>query len=233
MKTILAIYAHPDDPEISCGGTMIKYAKEGSRVILVIMTKGEKGSQDPKADLKEVAATRKKETKDAAEFIGIKEVVHLDYLDGELEDNRKTREIVVKLIRIYKPDLIIAPDPTSVFMQNYINHSDHRAIGWVVINSILPAGNWHFYHEQLEDGVEPHSTRELYLSSSLEPNYAEDVSDFFEDKLKALFMHKSQFAPHAPHTREEFREFLTKRAEEIGKRYGMRYAEEFRRLVFV
>lgn len=230
--TILAIYAHPDDPEISCGGKLIKSAKEGARIVLAIFTNGEKGSQDSTADLKKIVETRKQETKNSASFMSISDVIYLDYPDGELVDNRETRGRIAELIRIHKPDLVVAPDPTRVFLDNYINHSDHRTTGWIVINSILPAGNWQFFREQLKGGLEPHCIKELYLSSPLEPNWGEDISDYLEDKLKALFYHESQFAPNAPPTKERFREFLTKRAETVGKKYGFKYAEEFRKFVF-
>ena len=133
----LAVYAHPDDPEISCGGTLARWAKEGSEVHLLICTRGEKGSPDPQQDPDELAATRKGEMAAAAEVLGLAGHRSLDNDDGELENTSDLRRQIVEMIREVKPDVVVCPDPTAVFFGNsYYNHHDHRATGWAALDAI-------------------------------------------------------------------------------------------------
>ncbi len=228
-KTVLVVTAHPDDAEIMCGGAMIEFASRGNRVVLAVMTDGEKGSQSKNENLKKLVQTRKKETLASAHFMGIKEVVFLDHRDGEIEDNHAARAQIVKLVRQWKPDTVIAPDPTNVFMENYVNHVDHRTVGWIVLNSLIPAGNWHFYKDYISEDTEPHEVRELYLAVAKEPNFAVDISKSFNKKIKALAFHESQLGPVCD-SLVFFRKMFTRLAKEAGKKYGVRYAEEYRRV---
>src|SRR5204862_345873 len=83
---VLGIYAHPDDPEISCGGTLARWSAAGAEVHVLICTRGEKGSQDPKQDPGELARRRQKEMDAAAEVLGLAGHRSLDVDDGELEN---------------------------------------------------------------------------------------------------------------------------------------------------
>lgn len=231
IKTVMVVTAHPDDAEIMCGGTIIKFASMGRKVVLVIMTNGEKGSPNPKDDLVKLVRTRKKETCKSAKFMGVSEVVFLDHKDGELEDTHITRAQIVKLVRQWKPEAIFTPDPTNVFLKNYVNHVDHRTVGWIVLNSLIPSGNWHFYREHAGNNTEPHEIRELYLATAKEPDFAVDISKFFPKKIKALAFHKSQLGPETD-SLDFFRNMFTKFAKEAGKRHQVKYAEEYRRIVF-
>ncbi|HVV35881.1 MAG TPA: PIG-L family deacetylase, partial [Acidimicrobiales bacterium] len=111
----LAVYGHPDDPEISAGGTMARWAKAGATVWELICTKGEKGSQDPNQDRDALAATRIAETERAASVLGLAGHFHLDYGDGELRDDLEIRSRIVELVRRLKPEVVVCPDPTAVF----------------------------------------------------------------------------------------------------------------------
>ena len=83
----LAVYAHPDDPEISAAGTLAKWADAGTEVWVLITTRGDKGTQDPDADLFALAALRVEETAKAAALLGFAGHLHLDHPDGELPDD--------------------------------------------------------------------------------------------------------------------------------------------------
>src|SRR5205814_1440554 len=96
---VLGVYAHPDDPEISCGGTLAKWAKAGAEVHVLICTRGEKGSQDPKQDPDELARVRQKEMADAAAVLGLAGHRSLDIDDGDLENTVDLRAQVVQVIR--------------------------------------------------------------------------------------------------------------------------------------
>jgi LmbE family N-acetylglucosaminyl deacetylase len=224
---VLGVYAHPDDPEISCGGTLARWAKGGAEVHVLICTRGEKGSPDPKQDPEKLAAIRKEEMATAGEVLGLAGHRSLDNDDGELENTVDLRERIVEVIREVKPDVVVCPDPTAVFFGNsYYNHHDHRATGWATLDAVAPAaGNPHYF----PDAGPTHHVAAVFLSGTMEPDAWVDISDTLEIKVEALFRHTSQLTE----TGEFFRAFLRERAEEAGRAAGVRYAEGFRRLTLL
>lgn len=227
---VLAVYAHPDDPEISAGGTLARWAKAGSEVHIVVTTRGDKGTEDPDADLDALAQLRIDETAAAAEVLGVAAHHHLDNPDGELDDTREFRLQLVRCIRSVRPDVVLCPDPTAVFFGDaYINHRDHRVTGWATLDAVAPAaGTPHYFPELRAEGLDTHHVSALYLSGTLEPNLWVDISDTLEQKIEALFRHASQLVE----TGDWFREFLRESAIAAGRAAGVRYAEAFRRISF-
>jgi LmbE family N-acetylglucosaminyl deacetylase len=128
--SVLAVFAHPDDAEISAGATMAKFADAGREVHLVILTNGDKGSGDPSQDRAELAATRREETQAAAKVLGLKSARILETPDGELANDTATRGPIVRIVRELRPETLLSCDPTAVYFENrYYNHSDHRTAG--------------------------------------------------------------------------------------------------------
>jgi len=228
--SVLAIYAHPDDAEISAGGTLARWAREGAEVRLLVCTRGDKGSQDPQADPDALTAVRREETQRSADLLGFAAVEHLDHPDGELVNDTGLRSQLVAAVRRHRPDAVVCPDPTAVFFgDRYYNHRDHRELGFAVLDAVSPAaGNPHYFRDQLGDGLEVHRVGDVYLSGTLEPNCWVDVSATIEAKIDALFAHASQLEA----TGEWFRQFLRDRAEDAGRQAGVPSAEAFRRLTF-
>jgi LmbE family N-acetylglucosaminyl deacetylase len=226
----LAVYGHPDDPEISCGGTLARWADAGAEVHLLITTRGDKGTNDPHADLEALARLRVEETAAAAKVLGLAGHYHLDHPDGEIEQDRVLRGEIVHAVRRLRPDVVLCPDPTAVFFGNsYYNHRDHRVTGWATLDAIAPAaGNPHYFPEHLAEGLETHHVKTVYLSGTLEPDCWVDIGDTLERKIDALFCHTSQLVE----TGDWFREFLRELAESSGRAAGVTYAEGFRRLTF-
>jgi LmbE family N-acetylglucosaminyl deacetylase len=224
----LAVYAHPDDPEISAGGTLARWAEAGAQVWVLITTRGDKGTSDPDADLDALARLRVDETETSTAELGLAGHVHLDYGDGELVDDERFRGQIVRHVRELRPDVVLCPDPTAVFFgDSYVNHRDHRVTGWATLDAVAPAaGNPHYFAEQLTEGLGVHHVPLVYLTGTLEPNCWVDITDTMERKIDALFRHASQLTE----TGEWFREFLRQSAEEAGRAAGVRYAEGFRRL---
>jgi len=224
----LAVYAHPDDPEISAGGTLAKWAEAGATVWVLITTRGDKGTQDPGADLDALAALRIEETAKAAALLGFAGHFHLEYSDGELPDDQELRGAIVRVVRELRPEVVLCPDPTAVFFgDGYYNHRDHRVTGWATLDAVAPAaGNPHYFPEHLRDGLGVHQVRSAYLSGTLAPNCWIDIGATLERKIDALFCHTSQLQE----TGDWFREFLREQAEEGGAGANVRYAEPFRRL---
>src|SRR5437667_10220285 len=185
----LAVYGHPDDPEISAGGTLARWARGGATVWELICTKGEKGSQDPNQDRDALAAIRVAETEKAATALGLAGHFHLDYGDGELRDDLEIRSRIAELVRKLKPQVVVCPDPTAVFFgDRYFNHSDHRVTGWATLDAVAPgAGNPHYFPEQLAAGLTVHLVSAVYLSGTLEPNCWADIAAAIGPKTNALF----------------------------------------------
>jgi LmbE family N-acetylglucosaminyl deacetylase len=225
----LAIYAHPDDPEISAGGTLARWSEAGAEVHVVVTTRGEKGTSDPDADLDEVARVRVQETEAAAAVLGVTASHHLDHPDGEIADDRDLRLELVRLVRSLRPDVVLCPDPTAVFFgDGYVNHRDHRVTGWATLDAVAPAaGTPHYFPELRAEGLEVHQVHAVYLSGTLEPNLWIDIGATLERKIDALFCHASQLAE----TGDWFREFLRESAIAAGRAAGVTYAEAFRRIV--
>ncbi|MGQ0824049.1 MAG: PIG-L deacetylase family protein [Actinomycetota bacterium] len=228
-ECVLAIYAHPDDPEIAAGGTLGFWANAGAQVHVLVTTRGDKGTNDPDADTEELARTRVAEAEAAAAVLGLTATHHLDHPDGELPDDRTLRADLVRYIRRLRPDVVCCPDPTSVFFgDGYVNHRDHRVTGWATLDACSPAaGNPHYFPELRAEGLDVHQPRAVYLSGTFEPNVWVDVTKTLDKKIEALFCHRSQLVE----TGEWFREFLRESAEAAGRSAGTPYAEGFRRIV--
>jgi LmbE family N-acetylglucosaminyl deacetylase len=224
---VLAVFAHPDDAEISAGGTMARWAAEGRPVHLLILTNGDRGSQDPSQDRAELARIRATETADAARVAGLAETRILSIADGELANTREVQAEIAREIRRVRPTIVLTCDPTAWFFGNrYYNHSDHRTAGAVALDAVFPgAGNPHFFSEQLEDGLEPWNVPEVWLGWTLEPNTWQDVTGYMGTKLDALRAHRSQVEGDMLGF---FEEWLPLEAAENGRKIGVEHAEGFR-----
>lgn len=193
-KSAMVIVAHPDDPEFFCGGTIALWCANGTEIRYLILTNGNKGSDDPDMTPEKLAAIRKEEQQAAADVLGVKQVIYFDEPDGELEHTRGLRQRVVSEIRRYQPEVVIALDPSRYFYTDrYINHADHRAAGEVAIDAVFPAARNRMYHpELLNHGLEPHTVKEVYLTGADEPNLWVDITEAFDTKIKAIRCHASQ-----------------------------------------
>jgi LmbE family N-acetylglucosaminyl deacetylase len=220
--TALAVYAHPDDPEVSCGGTLARWAAAGAAVHVVICCQGDKGSSDPRRDPGALAATRAKEVARAAAALGLAGHHLLGYPDGEVEDGTELRGRLVGLIRDLRPEAVVCPDPTAVFFgSRYVNHRDHRVVGWATLDAVAPAAWSPLY---FPTAGPPHRVAAVYLSGTLEPDAWVDVTGTIDVKAEALLCHDTQLGEGG----EWLRTVVRDRAEEAGRAAGVRYAEGFR-----
>ncbi len=230
-KTIVAIFAHPDDADFTCSASLAKFISEGATGYYAILTNGSKGSNDPAVSKEWIVDTRRKEQESAAKVLGVKEVIFLDHEDCELEVNVGTKGEVVKIIRQLKPDVVITFDPTRFYstQENYINHTDHRAVGEIVCDAVFPLTHSHLmYPDHLKEGLGQHKTAELWLSNFDEANFFVDISDTISLKLAALACHASQL-----NDSKETEEWVATRAQKMGtksKKYKL--AEGFIRFQF-
>jgi LmbE family N-acetylglucosaminyl deacetylase len=195
-KRVMVIMAHPDDPEFFCGGTIAAWTCQGSEVIYLILTNGDKGSDDPAMTPERLAALRQDEQRAAAHILGVHAVIFLGEEDGELQPTLSLRQRVVRELRRYRPDVVICQDPAAFYSGNaYIVHPDHQAAGMVALEAVFPAARNRMYHpELLAEGLQPHAVREIYLAGTNEPNRWVDISEFIELKIQAIRAHASQLS---------------------------------------
>lgn len=152
------------------------------------MTDGSRGTHDPNLTRGEVAALRKKEQEEAARILGIKKY-WLNYPDGELPYNYEVINKLVKLYRLIKPDIVLAPDPSLP----YEAHPDHintgRAAATATIFSSMPLYN----RIDIEASLAPHHIKYIAYYYTSRPNMYIDITSYFDKKLEALKKHESQF----------------------------------------
>jgi LmbE family N-acetylglucosaminyl deacetylase len=230
-RRALAVYAHPDDPEISCGGTLARWTSAGAEVHLLLLTRGDKGSSDPDADPDELTHRRAGEVAAAAQVLGLAGWDQLVVGDGELDNTADVRRRIVQAVRRVRPCVVVCPDPTAVFFgDTYFNHHDHRVAGWATLDAVSPAAGSPLY---FPDAGPVHAVSQVLLSGTLEPNVWVDVEGTVDTKVDALLCHASQLQAafgHEGGTAEWLGGLLRQRAEEGGRLAGVRYAEGFRRL---
>jgi LmbE family N-acetylglucosaminyl deacetylase len=223
-KVVLAVYAHPDDADVACGGTLARWAKAGAAVHLVVCTDGGKGTPDPAVDPAELAARRAAEVEESAALVGLADTTSLGYPDGELDESGQLRRELVELVRRLRPDVVCGHDPSALFFgQEYFNHRDHRVAGLALLDAVSPAAALPLYFP--ETGP-PHQVSTVLLSGTLEPDVWVDVSETIDCKAAAVECHRTQFAESGGWAAEAVR----RRAEEEGRRAGAPFAEGFRRL---
>src|SRR5437899_9541306 len=129
FQRVMVVSAHPDDPDVGAGGSIARLVDSGAEVVYVIVTDGSQGGEDPKQKDSELSAIRQREQRAAARVLGIKKVEFLGYKDGHLAPDLKLRRDIVRMIRKYKPDLVITHFPGRVLeMPMGGSHPDHLAV---------------------------------------------------------------------------------------------------------
>ncbi|HEX9796040.1 MAG TPA: PIG-L deacetylase family protein [Anaerolineales bacterium] len=224
---VLVVLAHPDDPEFFCGGTVARWAQEGRHIVYCLLTRGDKGADEPGVDPADLAQTREAEQRAAARVLGVAQVIFLDYRDGELTVDRDLRRDVVRVVRQVRPDVLITSDPSNYY-GSFVNHSDHRAAGQAALDAVWPGARSALYYPELyqDEGLEPHKVREVWIAGAVHPDTVVDITDSYSRKLKALEAHQSQIKD------------INALDERLRKRYldpesppdAPRYVERFKRI---
>ncbi len=227
-ERVLVVAAHPDDIEFGAAGTVARWISEGTEAHYLLLTSGDKGSDDPKADPAALAATREAEQRAAAAEIGVARVDFLSEPDGQVESSLRLRELITRAIRAFRPEVVMTHDPTVLFVNNeWVNHPDHRAAGLVVVDAVFPTARDPLnFPEHLAAGLGPWKVAELFLWSTNEANQLVDIGATLDRKIAALAHHASQFRDFGETDR-----WLRRGAEELGERAGYAAAEGFRRVM--
>ncbi len=220
---ILVITPHPDDAEFGVAGTVVHWARQGKIVIYVVCTNGDKGTDDIKIKPEKLAKIREKEQLEAAKILGVKEVIFLGYSDQTLEYTPEFRKKIVRLIRTYKPEIVVTSDP----YRRYIWHRDHRIVGQITLDAVFPyARDIWAYPDLLEEGLKPHKVKEIWFWASEDINHRSDITQTFDLKLKALRCHKSQIKESFS---SEMEKWLCERAISMAEGEKFKLAEGFHR----
>ncbi len=219
---VLAIGAHPDDIELSCGGTIAKLVKQGYSVALADVTQGELGTRGTKE-------IRAGEAQEAARILGVKTRRNLRIPDGNVEVNRKNVEKVITLIRELKPTILIIPHSVE-------RHPDH------VHTHQLCREAWYYsglqklrttYQGAKQEAYRPHHYFEFMQWHEFESSFIVDISDSYDVKMSAVKAHASQFFnplskdPETKLSTPQFLDSIETRAKYYGQRIGVRYGEPF------
>ena len=224
---VLVVAAHPDDIEFGASGTVARWVSEGATVRYLLVTRGDKGSDDADVDVGELTQTRMAEQRAAAAELGVAGVDFLGEPDGQVEPSLALRERITYAIRSFRPEIVMTHDPTVLFVNNeWVNHPDHRAVGQAAVDAVFPTARDPLnFREHLDGGLEAWKVAELYLWSTNEANQLVDIGGTIERKVASLAHHASQFRDF-----ESVARWVRRRSEELGERAGYRAAEGFRRV---
>jgi LmbE family N-acetylglucosaminyl deacetylase len=227
-KVVLAVAAHPDDLEYGIAGSIASWVSEGAEAYYLILTNGNKGSDDRSLSCDQLRDIRRAEQEAAGKVLGLKQVFFADYDDGLLTVSPEVKRDIVRVIRRVKPEVVVTMDPTVVYTEaGYINHTDHRAAGQSTIDAVFPLARDHLSFPDLlkDEGLEPYKVKTLLLTNFDKQNFYVDISESLDTKLKALAEHKSQIPDwKAAETR------VRNWAELVGGKAGVPHAEGFIRI---
>jgi LmbE family N-acetylglucosaminyl deacetylase len=227
-ERFMVIAAHPDDAEFGPAATAVRWIGQGSVGWLVCCTSGDQGGEDPEADPLELAAVREREQRSAAKVVGYEGVTFLHQPDGALVNDLVLRELLVREIRTFRPDAVLATDPEVLFHgDGGINHADHRAAGMAAVDAVYPAArNPMAFPWLARDGLAAHKVRRIYLFWSNQPTVRVDVSATIGRKVDALRAHGTQLREP-----DRIEKWIREWAAEEGKPIGAEAGEALRLIV--
>jgi len=217
---LLAIAAHRDDAELTCGGTLAKAARAGHRVGILDLTQGETGTRGD-------AATRAAEAERAARALGVHVRRNAELPDAHLANDEATRGRLVELLRTLRPRVAILPYPVG-------RHPDHRIASEVARDACYLAGLAKYAPRS---GLAPHRPFKIlyalaYREDPVKPSFVVDISDTFETKMQAIRCYASQFdgakaAGEIHPTGQDLYELIRVQAAHYGALIRQSYGEPF------
>ncbi len=221
---ILAIGAHPDDVELSCGATIAKEIAQGKKVGIIDLTRGELGTRG-------TAETRDKEAAEAAKILGASVRVNMEFADGFFINDKYHQIELIKMIRKYKPEIVICNAVDD-------RHIDHGKGSKLVSDACFLSGlvKIDTKTDDSDDWQDPWRPKQVYHYiqwKNLEPDLVVDVSGFIDIKMKAVLAYKTQFydanstEPETPITSKNFTDSIIYRARDLGRLVGVECAEGF------
>ncbi len=219
---ILAFGAHPDDTELGCAGVLSKHAQMGHKVGVVDLTMGEAGTRG-------TAEIRMQEAAAAADIIGLVVRENLKWPDAYFEDNASSRNDIIRVIRKYRPKIILAPAVED-------RHPDHARAAKIISEAAFYSGLRKISTDDEGTPQDVWRANQLYhyiQSNFIQPDFVVDVTEQWDTKMNAIKAFKSQFfdpdssEPVSPIATESFLEFIKSRAVDLGRPAYFDYAEGF------
>lgn len=222
---ILAFGAHPDDTELGCSGTLASLVKQGKKVVVVDLTRGEMGSRG-------TAEIRLKEAQKAADFIGLSERINLGLPDTELINTREFQLPIIEVVRRFQPHICILPAPLD-------RHPDHGNASSLLVDAIFYSGLVKIETKnkkgELQGIHRPAHVLHYMQDRPFEPDFVFDITDTINTKEKAIKAFATQFDVSNPGDEPEtyisdpsFFESLRARAKHYGHLSGFEYGEAFK-----
>jgi len=213
---VLAIAAHRDDVEQTCGGTLLRMAARGLRTAILDLTRGEAGTRGTAED-------RAREAAEAARLLGVSWRDALDLPDGAIENTLENRKKIVRVLRQVRPRVVILP-----YWQ--ARHPDHAIVATLGYEACFLSGL-----AKIETGTTPHRPFKIVYASlyaDVRPSFIVDITPFIEQRHAALMAYKSQYANQPAGgglfvPEEEIRERTFAEARHYGLLAGVRYGEPF------
>jgi bacillithiol biosynthesis deacetylase BshB1 len=213
---VLAIAAHRDDVEQTCGGTLLRMASRGLRTAILDLTQGEAGTRGSAED-------RAREAQEAAHLLGVGWRQALDLPDGAVENTLENRHKIVRVLRLLRPRVVILP----YWQARHPDHSTTAALGY---EACFLSGL-----AKVETDSEPHRPFKIVYASlyaDVRPSFVVDITPFVEQRHAALMAYRSQYANQAAGgglfvPEEEIRERTFAEARHYGLLAGVRYGEPF------
>jgi LmbE family N-acetylglucosaminyl deacetylase len=255
-KVLAAIQPHSDDIPLYAGGTVAKLVLEGYTGYLIRVTNDDMGDQiglGERGTIGENVLGNERDSEEVARALGLKRVFNLNYSNHRMSgiSQPELQERFIFLIRLLKIDTVVCYDPWSHYEEN----PDHYVTAHCVEAACWMAGREHDYPEHFAAGLQPHSVREKYYHgrelTTLSVNRVVDITQSLENKIDANRANRAK-GPAGHHgsrlrtdlagrnlrlpllgeddrtaDREYIREFVLRRDREIGRKYGLDYAEEF------
>ncbi|MEK9139018.1 MAG: bacillithiol biosynthesis deacetylase BshB1, partial [Bacteroidota bacterium] len=219
---VVAFGAHPDDIELACGGTIVKLVKQGRKVGIVDLTEGELGTRGTRE-------LRAEEAANAAKILGVESRESLGIPDGDIQNSTENRRKVIRVIRRYRPDILLFPYHTD-------RHPDHEHAHTLCREAWFYSGLEKIEtldQDRKQEAFRPRCYYNYMQWFEFIPTFVVDIADEYEERMEAVRAFKSQL--HGPTSNDpetvlsspEFMEMLRTRLEYYGDRIGKKHGEPF------
>jgi bacillithiol biosynthesis deacetylase BshB1 len=221
---ILAFGVHPDDIELSCSGTLLIEKKNGKKIGIIDLTRGELGTRG-------TAETRKEEAENSAQILGVEVRENLEMADGFFKNDEENQRKIITVLRKYRPEIIFCNAPDD-------RHPDHGRAAKLVADASFLSGLRKI--ETLDGEKQQEIWKPKYVFNYIQdmyinPSFVIDITDVIEKKLASIRSFKTQFfipgendnEPQTYISSPEFLESIINRSKMFGKMIGVKHAEGF------
>ncbi|KJK58066.1 PIG-L deacetylase family protein [Saccharothrix sp. ST-888] len=224
-QSALAVVAHPDDMEYGAAAAIARWTSQGKRIGYVMVTSGEAGIDSLTPE--ECRPLREAEQIASAALVGVDDVDFLGHPDGVVEYGIALRRDIARVVRKYRPDIVITTNFRDSYGGNVPNQADHIAVGRATLDGVRDAGNRWIFTELGDEGLAPwNGVREVWAAASPEARHAVDTTGFLDRGIASLKAHKAYLdglggGMADPDT------FLEEASRAAGSRLGVTYASPF------